>query len=721
MKQIVVKQGRSLTVEVQPSALQPGMVRVRIVRSCISPGTEMTSIASSGKTLLQRAMEQPDKAKAAIRQMAAQGVSTVLGKAQAKFSAEGATGYSAAGVVVEVAPDVRGFVPGDRVAVAGAQYANHAEEAVVPVNLAMKMPDGLSFDFASTVALGGIAMQGVRRAEAALGEFVVVVGCGVLGLLTVQMLRASGCRVIAVDLDEQRLAMAGEMGAERVLSPKNEDVVAKTVHYCGGFGADRVIITAATSSNEPLSQAFGMCRRKGRVVLVGVVGPEFNRNDMYEKELDFVVSTSYGPGRYDENYERFGQDYPYGYVRWTENRNMLSYLEMVARGTVRIDRLISGVFPAEQSTEAYDALNGKVGDKPLLLLFSYGNEGVVCSSSGLQAPNAKRAPSAGWKFPSGGILRVGIIGAGAFVKGTHIPNLKQLAAQYRITAVCNQTGLSSRKAAAVAGGECRELTDPRALLASSDVDIVLIGTRHNLHAELAVEAIRSGKGVFLEKPLCLTLEEMGAIEAALQEHPVPFMVGYNRRFAPLIQQVRTGVANRVNPLMIHYTMNAGYLPAGHWTQTFEGGGRIIGEGCHILDLFQSIVGSPAVSISVDAIRPATSSVQSSDNMVASLRYGDGSVCTLLYTGLGNSQYQKERMEVYCDQTCMVLEDYISLKGYGKVPSASLKKQDKGHLEEWKVFHEQVGRGHFFPIAWADLKETFLASFRIASAIAGGDA
>ena len=717
MKQIVIKQGLSMSVDVVRSALQGGSVRVELARSCISPGTEMMGLESSGKSLLQRALEQPAKAKAAIKQMGSQGVSAVLGKAQAKFSAELPVGYSAAGVVVEVAEDVNGFSIGDRVAISGAQYANHAEEAVVPVNLAMKMPDGLSFDAASTVALGGIAMQGVRRAEVQLGDFVAVIGCGALGLLTVQMLRATGCRVIAIDLDDKRLALAEELGAERVLNPAKEDVVNKVTHLCNGHGADRVIITAATSSNGVLSQAFGMSRRKGRVVLVGVVGSEFNRDEMYQKELDFLISTSYGPGRYDEQYERFGQDYPYGYVRWTEKRNMEAYLNLLAQGRVEVDSLISGTFPAEEAEAAYAAL--KKDDKPLLVLFSYGNDAAL-DRAGVYTEETKGTKVASvWKFPDNGILRVGIIGAGTFVQGMHFPILKEMPGCYRITAVCNQTGLSARKAARMAGAGCHEFTDSADLLACDDVDVVLIGTRHNLHAELAVKAIRAGKGVFLEKPLCLTPEECDQIEQALNAVRVPFMVGYNRRFSPLITAIKKNIDRRVNPLMIHYTMNAGYLPQTHWTQTSEGGGRMIGEGCHILDLFQCLTGASVESVSVDAVTPRTQSISASDNVSVAVKYTDGSVCNLFYTALGNPGMSKERMEVFCDGTAMVLDDYRSVSGHGAT-SLKLKKQDKGHVQEWKEFYQSVKAGNYQPIAWADLKETFLLSFRVERPIRGGE-
>jgi len=738
MKQIVVKQGVSMAVEVAPSALQNGMVRVRVVRSCISPGTEMMGIASSGKSLLQRALEQPDKAKAAIKSMASQGVSSVLGKAKAKFGAEQASGYSAAGFVIEIADDVQGFSVGDRVALAGAQYANHAEEAVVPVNLAIKVPSDLSFDAASTVALGGIAMQGVRRAEVQLGDFVAVIGCGALGLLTVQMLKAAGCRVVAVDLDVARLEQASEMGAELALNPAKEDVVSKVTHFCNGQGVDRVVITAATSSNTVLSQAFGMSRRKGRVVLVGVVGPEFNRDDMYQKELDFVISTSYGPGRYDERYERFGQDYPYGYVRWTEKRNMEAYLNLLATGQVDVESLVGGVFSIDDAEAAYASLKGE--NKPLLVLFSYGDsedihteetkgtkfttedteytEGAEAEDRGSRAENSEQdSPSTKWTFPEDGLLKVGIVGAGSFVQGMHLPNLKNLSDQYRVIAVCNQTGLSARKVAQRTGPDCKEFTNPDELLACEDVDVVLIGTRHNLHADLALKAIDSGKGVFLEKPLCLTIDECDQIEAALQKNPVPFMVGYNRRFSPFAVAIRQATANRVNPLMIHYTMNAGFLPKDHWTQSFEGGGRIIGEGCHIIDLFQSLVSAPVVSVSVDAIRPQTGSVQSSDNVIVTLQYKDGSVCSLLYTGQGNAGMAKERMEVFCDGASCVLDDYRELIGFG-MPSLKMKQQDKGHLNEWRGFYQSVKSGRQFPIAWEQLKETFLLSFQVAQAVRG---
>ena len=705
MKQVVFKTGRALCVEVPEPQVQPGCLLVEVRASCISPGTEVSGLVSSGRSLWQKARENPEKLRRALDRMKTEGVFSVLHKAQAGQEKEGVCGYSAAGVVLAVGSGISGFAVGMHVAVAGAGYANHAERVCVPVNLAMAIPEGVPFAEASTCALGGIALQGIRRAEPTLGEYIVVVGCGALGLLTVQMLKAAGCRVIAVDLDPARLALAGELGAELALNPAQDDAVSKVVHFCQGHGADKVIITAATASNGPLSEAFQMCRRKGRVVLVGVVGPEFKREDMYPKELDFVISTSYGPGRYDEQYERLGHDYPYGYVRWTEKRNMEAYLHMIAAGSVRLDRILTDRFPVEEAPLAYDAFASE--QKPLLVALTYAGEpSVAVVPDTLAASLPVR-----WKMPASGVLRVGLVGAGAFVRGMHLPNLRSLPDRYRICAVCDQNGMAARSVAGSVEG-CRAVAGYDELLASG-IDLVLIGTRHNSHADLTVRALQAGKAVFVEKPMCITAAEFARVTAALAATDAPYMVGYNRRFAPAIQQIRSRTDRRVNPMMVRYLMNAGYIPYESWVHTEEGGGRMIGEACHIFDLFRSLTNAPVETISVEGLRPRTASVRASDNAVITGKYADGSVCTLMYTAVGSSKAPKERLEVCVDEQMFVLNDYLRLDGYGVACAWESRQPDKGHCTELEFFSRQVQAGVRFPIPLEEMTESWRISRQVA--------
>lgn len=713
MKQVLIRKGRVFTAELPSPQIEPGMARVITRASCISPGTERMGIESSAKSLLQRGLEQPEKVLKAIREMKQMGIYDVLRKAREKFDVDQVTGYSASGVVVEVGGGLAGdFQVGDPVAVAGAAYAMHAAELIVPRNLMVKIPDGVSFEQASTVALGAIAMQGVRRAQPTLGEYVVVLGCGALGLLTVQILRAAGCRVVAIDLDPARLTLAAGLGAEISIQPGVQDPVRVVQHFTNGYGSDAVIVTASTASNEPLQQAFGMCRRKGRVVLVGVVGREFDREAMYAKELDFIISTSYGPGRYDEQYERWGLDYPYGHVRWTEKRNMEAYLRLLANGSIRINELISGRYPVEQAEQAYASLSNQGA---ALAIIEY-PEPVLASSASqsVESTLVTSVPGVGYRTVEK--MRLAIVGAGSFVRSTHLSNLRELIQEYHVSAVVNRSGVSARNAASGFSG-CHVETDLSKVLAAGDVDAVLIGTRHHLHASQALQSIRAGKAVFLEKPMCLNETECAALKTALDATSSTFMVGYNRRFSPFAMEINCRLQDRINPVLIHYTMNAGYLPYDHWTQTAEGGGRLIGEACHIFDLFRFIISAPVKSISVDAINPNTSSVRSSDNFVATVTYQDGSLATLLYTSVGHPAYQKERMEVFCDERVMIMDDYLALHEYGQKEKHSMaKRQDKGHLAELQAFHRAWIEGVRFPIPLNELLETWEITRQLASAV-----
>ncbi|VGO18263.1 bi-domain-containing oxidoreductase [Pontiella sulfatireligans] len=715
MKQIVFKSGEVLCVEVPAPQLQPRQILVDTHASCISPGTEMSGLAGSGKSLWQKAKENPDKLRKAFERMKTEGVLSVLNQAQANQESETPCGYSAAGVVVEVGSEANGYSKGMRVAIAGAGFANHAEVATVPVNLAMSIPENVTLEEASTCAIGGIALQGIRRADVSLGDFVVVIGCGAIGLLTVQMLRAAGCRVIGIDLDAKRLELAKKLGAEFVFNPAQENVVQKVTQVTNGQGADRVILTVASSSSQPLRQAFEMSRRKGRVVLVGVVGMELERGLMYKKELDFVISTSYGPGRYDEQYEQKGIDYPYGYVRWTEQRNMQAYLQMIADGSVRLSGIVHSTYPITQAEDAYQALKSE--EKPLLVLLSYPAEeqaaGGQRSETRDQTTTNNQQPATSWIPPSDGILKVGLAGVGAFVQGMHIPNLKALGGQYAVRSVFDLTGVAGRQAA-------RQLPDANVQIETdydqflkSDIDMVLIGTRHNSHAELTMKALKAGKAVFVEKPMCITRDEFEKLGEVIEATEAPFMVGYNRRFAPAVQEIHKITDKRVNPLVVHYTMNAGYVPYDAWVHADEGGGRIIGEGCHIFDLFRSLTRSKAISVSVDGIQPKTSAIRASDNMVATVKYADGSICTLLYSSLGSKDAPKERMEVFCDEQLFVLNDYMKLDSYGASCNWEAKPADKGHLVELEFFAAEVMAGNRFPIPLEEMVETWLISRQVA--------
>jgi len=727
MIQALIKKGRVLPVEVPAPVVSPGSVLIKVVNSCISAGTELSGVSGSGKSLIRRAIEQPENVKKVLNMVRSEGIVSTYTKVMGRLQTTGSpTGYSLSGIVIAVGEGMTDFKPGDRVAAAGAGIANHAEYVDVPQNLVMRMPDGLDFKTASTVTLGGIAMQGVRRAQAALGEFVVVFGAGILGQLALQMLVASGSRVLAVDLDKKRLDLASAMGAEAVFNSSECDVIKEIIHYTGGHGADIVLFCASTNNSQALSDAFAMCRKKGRLVMVGVWGTELKREDMYKKELDFLISTSYGPGRYDANYEERGLDYPYAYIRWTENRNMEEYLRLLARKRINVAPLIEAVYPIMEVEKAFASLQKP--ERPLMVVLDYGDnlpddiKDLASQPRKLAIPNRIDTKS-GLKR-----VRVGLIGAGGFATGMHLPNLQKLSDRYEIRAICSRTG-SNAKAAATKFGAEYSTTDYQEVFADPDIDLVMICTRHNLHGKMVLESLKAGKHTFVEKPLCITHKELAAIKAfygfndstysnsSLITHhsSLPLlMVGFNRRFSKYAREVKKHVQNRINPLFIHYRMNAGYIPLDHWVHSEEGGGRVIGEACHIIDLFSYLTDSPVRAYSSAGLRPATESISASDNKSIILEYEDGSVASLDYFAVGSKELPKEWLEVHFDEKSISVDDYKSIKGYGvKVADIHSQMPDKGQLEELKELYRCLnGENKDWPIELESMFETTEVTFGV---------
>lgn len=696
MKQVLLKKGTAYAVEVPVPQLEAGEVLVRVQVSCISVGTELSGLRGSGVPLWKKALAQPEKAAVALKMVIAQGLRRTWSLIEEKREASQPTGYSAAGIVVAFGSNVLDIAIGDRVACAGAQYAHHAEYIRVGRNLCTPIPDGVDYESASTVTLGAIALQGVRRAQPTLGETVVVVGLGILGQLTVQMLRANGCRVIGTDTDRARIAMATSLGMEHCQHPDDDDLDA-VARLTDGYGADCVIITAATSSDAVVSRAFKMCRKKGRVVLVGDVGLNLNRDDFYVKEIDFLISTSYGPGRYDQRYEEGGLDYPIGYVRWTENRNMAEYLRLIAAGRVKVAPMVAECFPIEEATDAYAAIGGS--DKPLVVLLTYPTEAIEATpSSRLSLRSTPRA--------SEGKIRIAVVGAGAFARFAHLPNLQALSKQYSLRAVVNRTGPTA-KAVGEQFGSDYVCTDPAEVFADTEVEAVLIATRHHLHGSLALAALKAGKHVLVEKPLTLSPDELAELQAFYADgagggpgadKPI-LLTGYNRRFSPHALRMKELVAKRSAPFMLNYRMNAGYIPQDHWVHGAEGGGRNLGEACHIYDLFTFLADSEVVAISAHAIKPSTAYYGRNDNFVATLNFADGSIVTLTYTALGHKDYPKEIAELYVDGKIAVLDDYKTLTMYG-ADKLLLKTrlQDKGLMAELEQFASGIKTGEW-PIPW----------------------
>lgn len=700
MKQVLVRQGDILVQEVADPVVESGTVLVRVVASCISVGTEMSGVTASGVPLWKRALAQPAKVKRVVEMVAAQGVGRTLDFVKGTVGAELPIGYSAAGTVVAVGDGIADLSPGDRVACAGAQCAFHAELIRVPRNLCVPVPEGLDFSEAATVTLGAIALQGVRRLAPTLGETFVVVGLGLLGQLTAQMLKANGCRVIGLDLDPKRVEVALALGLDCAPGDEQGEVPAQVGRLTGGIGADGVVVTASSVSPDLLGQAFRMCRKKGRVVLVGDVPMAIDRADIYAKELDFLISTSYGPGRYDRRYEEEGADYPVAYVRWTETRNMAAYLALLAEGKVRAESLVGARYPLDQAPAAYAALKG--GDKPLMVLLDYPFTVAV---------PVRRVANPAVGPARQGALRVALVGGGAFAKAVHLPNLKALGDKVALRAVVSRTGHSAL-ALARQFGAAYSATQLDEALADDQVDAVLIATRHDSHGAMVLAALEAGKHVFVEKPLALTAAQLDAIEAFHAAHPRgPVLVtGFNRRFSPFATRMGEILAGRAAPLAMTYRMNAGHFPHDHWVHGAEGGGRNLGEACHIYDLFTALSGAACTGTQVAALEPGEGMYRRDDNFAASFTFADGSIASLLYTALGSSDHPKERMEVFSDGRVLALDDYKSLSIAGaKAKGVELAAPDKGHAACLSAFVEAASGRTGLPIPlWQQLQASRMA-------------
>lgn len=700
MKQALIQGGQVVVQEVPAPQVGRKNILVRVEHSCVSVGTELASVRMSGLPLYRRALKQPEHVRRTLEMVRDQGIRRTADRVRGKLAVGSPTGYSAAGVALEVGAEAEAFRVGERVACAGAGIANHAEVIDVPVNLAVKVPDGLGTDLAATVSLGAIALQGVRRAAPTVGETVLVLGLGVLGQLAVQILAVSGCQVIGSDLDPCRIELALASGLQWGINPVEEDLVEQVHRLTDRFGADAVLVTAATSSHELISQAMRATRKKGRVVVVGDVGLHLNRADLYQKELDFLISCSYGPGRYDPRYELQGQDYPLAYVRWTENRNMAAYLRLLAQGKISLAHLPIKSYSIDEAGEAYESLKSDT-NKPLLTLLSYPQRSdILCRKVVLH-------PDSG----TNGHVRVALVGAGGFAQGMHLPNLVRLRRDYALRAVMSRTG-SSARAVATQNGAVYATTDYQEVLDDADVDLVLIATPHHLHAEMALKALEAGKHVFVEKPLALCREQLTAIDAFYRQRsqaPV-LMTGFNRRFAPAIRRILEVISGRTTPLMVNYRMNAGYVPLDHWVHTEEGGGRNLGEACHIYDLFNCLTGARMTSVHAAAIQSSSRQWARNDNFVATVTYEDGSVCTLTYTAMGHRAYSKEKMELYWDGKVIALDDYKSLViTGGRYKGWSSPTAEKGHFEELEVLARCLRQGGEWPIPlWQQVQATEIA-------------
>ncbi|NPD46739.1 bi-domain-containing oxidoreductase [Lentimicrobium sp. S6] len=701
MKQALLKKGIVYPVELPQPTVKEGYVKIKVYHSCISAGTEMSGVSESRKSIIKRALDNPKKITAAITYYKNQGLKKTKDKLNTVADSFKESGYSISGEVVEIGYNVLNFNIGDIVSAGGMKLAVHAEYVVVPINLVVKVPKGLDTLYASTGTVGSIALQGVRRSELRLGEYGVVLGVGLIGLITVQLLKSAGIRVACIDLSDGRLDLVKKMGVELVINPTKENPVNAIKNWTGGYGADAVLFTAATSSNEPLSQAFQMTRRKGKVVLVGVSGMTINRSDIYANEIDFLISTSYGPGRYDDNYELKGLDYPYSYVRWTENRNIAEFLRLVRDGHVDFSLINPLVYPFENISEAFQDLE-KDPENKILAIIEYDRKDVYDKSpDSITFRNDKKNKRE---------YSIGIIGAGSYVVSTLLPILTNMTNKFKIHTVVNRGG---KKALDIADRfHAQKISnDINDILENDDIDIVFITTRHDNHAELILQCLKKGKNVFVEKPLATTQEQLDSIKEfyadGFENKPL-LMVGFNRRFSNYIREIKAKVSSRINPMFMHYRMNAGYSPTESWVH--EDGGRIIGEGCHLVDLMLYITDSKITEITASSIKPTNESINSSDNKTFSLKFADGSVGVIDYFAIGHKDIPKENLEVHFDMKSIVMTDYKSIEGFGiKVNSISDKTPKKGQDNEMEALYQALVSKKW-PISFEDMVQTTETTF-----------
>ncbi|PDV99973.1 bi-domain-containing oxidoreductase [Candidatus Chloroploca asiatica] len=702
MKQIAhnLKTGETELLNTPTPTCAAGQFLIATRRSLISVGTERMLVEFGQGNLITKVRSQPQKV---LDKIKTDGLLPTLEAVFARLDQPLPLGYCNAGVVLEVGQGVTGFAVGDRVVSNGP----HAEVVAVPQNLCARIPDGVSDDAAAFTVLAAVGLQGIRLVNPTLGERVVVVGLGLLGLMTVQMLLANGCQVLGIDLDSQKCALARQFGAEAVDLSNGTDPVAAGMAFSEGRGVDAVVITASTKSSEPVHQAAQMSRKRGRIVLVGVTGLELSRADFYEKELTFQVSCSYGPGRYDELYEQKGQDYPFGFVRWTEQRNFEAVLDLMASGRMDATPLISRRVPLVQAPAVYQEL---VTDRSLLgVLLTYPDVQPALEQVVQVQPRIAKAPLA--RSTPQHQVAVGVIGAGNFASLVLIPAVVKTGA--RLEAIATTTGRDAAIAARKFGF-AQAVSDYRKILEHPAINTVFILTRHNTHARLIVEALAAGKHVFVEKPLALTQDELDQINAARQQAPnLQLLVGFNRRFAPLAVEMRKLLGARTEPLTMIYTVNAGAIPAHHWTQDpLVGGGRIIGEGCHFIDLLRFLAGHPIVNVSAHAIGAAPGLAVREDKMTITLTFADGSLGTVHYFANGSKQFPKERLEVFSAGRILALDNFQRLHSYGWAgfKGQRLWRQDKGHGAEVAAFVERVAHGGSWLIPWEELADVTQATF-----------
>jgi predicted dehydrogenase len=703
MKQVLQERrtGQTVVRVVPRPPCPPGGVLVRNRFSTISSGTERARVQLSQKSLLGKARERPDLVREVVARARRDGVQATLQTIQRRLAEETSVGYSCSGTVVEVGEHVRGLLPGDRVACAG-DTAGHAEFVAVPANLCVQVPDGVPLQSAALTTIGAVALHGIRLAGADVGSRVAVIGCGLVGQLALRLLRAAGSETFALDIDLQRTHHARAGGADHAFAI-DDDVAQQVWALTGSVGVDAVVVAAATDGNGPLLLAADIARDRGTIVLVGAVPIELPRASLYDKELRFRVSRSYGPGRYDDEYEQRGLDYPIGYVRWTERRNMEAVLRLQAQGLVSFTDLVE-IVPVQEAPSAYARLSD--GRPPARGAF------VLAYPPAAGGGEARKLGTG--RFPVG----VGLIGPGGFATRVLVPEL--VAAGAKLVAVGGGAGPSA--AAAARNGTFRRVTtDASAVIADPEVEAVVIGTRHGSHAALVIEALTAGKHVFCEKPLALTSDELDAVMKAARSAPGTLLVGFNRRFSPLLREMSSFLGAPGTPMTLVYRVSAGNLTEDHWTHDLaQGGGRALGEACHFVDSLAFLVGHPVIDVHASGHAVASRPLQAYDNFLLTLRFADGSVASLIYVSDGSGRVPKERLEGFCGTRTAVLDDYLGLDLYRahRHDRRRFKTRDKGHRQEMEAFLRATRTGDA-ALALGEIANVTLATLAIVESLRTG--
>ena len=714
MKQILqnLENGDTVLEEVPCPRVKAGHLLIRTTTSLVSAGTEKMMVDFGKANLIDKARQQPDKVKMVLDKVKTDGLMPTIDAVRSKMAQPLPLGYCNVGEVIEVGAGADGFTVGDRVVSNG----KHAEVVCVPTNLCAKIPESVDDEAAAFTVIGAIALQGIRLVQPTLGEAVVVTGLGLIGLVTVQLLRANGCRVLGLDFDPAKLEMARQLGAETVDLSNGEDPIAAAQAFSRGRGVDAVLLTASTKSNDPVHQAATMCRQRGRIVLVGIVGLELSRADFFAKEITFQVSCSYGPGRYDSSYEEGGQDYPVGFVRWTEQRNFEAILDMLDAKHIDVHPLISHRFALEKTTDAYELVAS--GGQSMGILLQY-PDAQAKTLDEVRKQTVKLVESSQTKATDK--VNVGFIGSGNYATMVLIPAFKNTGSN--MISVASSAGVSG-----VHAGKKNDFaettTDTEGLIASADINTVVVTTQHNSHARFVCDLLKAGKHVFVEKPLALKLDELTAIEGAYKDawsrgdNPL-LMVGFNRRFSPQMQKIKSLLERAKEPKSFIMTVNAGAIPADHWTQDkVLGGRRIIGEGCHFIDLLRFLAGSPITGYQAMMMGEAPGIEICDDKVSITLSFEDGSFGTVHYLANGNKSFPKERLEVFCGGGILQLDNFRKLKGYSwpGFNKMNLWSQDKGNQACATEFVNAVREGKSSPISFEELMEVSRISIEIAESL-----